>query len=414
MNIALRLKRNIKLEQHPLRLLLYMEWILFGISIIIMNLPPSRHMEAYNNINPTLLILSISIFGAMGLRLPNGNQLSKLIYILVELLLIVFANIGAGFGIGFAPGLLLIVVIRSILILQFTGSVLVACFVWVCCVFTINAIKIPLKTPPPPEMLQGGNINDIVWIAKLNFVLLFSLVLIFVLLLVNALFAELQSRQQLALAHERLREYALRIEDQATLQERNRIAREIHDALGHSLTAQSIQLENALVYLESNLEKAKGFLLEARQLSANVLQEVRYSVATLHSDPLQGKSLDAAIKLLIVDFQSRMQITPDYSLRGNLSIPHELNGTVYRIIQEALTNISKHSKATEVKIDIQATTDSFCLRVEDNGIGFDPKENTTGFGLKGMQERTSALGGQFYITSKPQGGCHLMALFPSH
>jgi signal transduction histidine kinase len=412
MNIALKLKRNITLEQHPLRLLLYFEWILFGISIIIMNFPPRDDLRSHYPVNPILLLLSITIFGLMGLRLPNGNRLSKLIYTLVQFLLILFANIGAGIGTGFSPGLLLILVIRSILIFQVPGILLVACLVWICFIFTLNTITISTDALPASVALREGNIHNIIWIVKLNFVMLFSLVLIFVLLLVNALFAELQSRQQLVLAHERLREYALRIEDQATLQERNRIAREIHDALGHSLTVQSIQLENALVYLESNLEKAKGFLLEARQLSASILQEVRYSVATLRSDPLQGKSLDAAIKLLIVDFQSRMQITPNYSLHGILSIPHELNRTIYRILQEALTNISKHSKATEVKIDIQATKDSFCLRVEDNGIGFNIKQNTTGFGLKGMRERTFDLGGQFYITSKPQGGCRLMALFP--
>jgi signal transduction histidine kinase len=412
MNIVLKLKRNIKLEQHPLRLLLYLEWILFGISIIVMNFPPRDDLRSPHPVNPILLLLSITIFGLMGLRLPNGNRLSKLIYTLVQFLLILFANIGAGIGTGFSPGLLLILVIRSILIFQVPGILLVACLVWICFIFTLNTITISTDALPASVALREGNIHNIIWIVKLNFVMLFSLVLIFVLLLVNALFAELQSRQQLVLAHERLREYALRIEDQATLQERNRIAREIHDALGHSLTVQSIQLENALVYLDSNLEKAKGFLLEARQLSANILQEVRYSVATLRSDPLQGKSLDAAIKLLIVDFQSRMQITPNYSLRGILSIPQELNRTIYRIVQEALTNIYKHSRATKVKIDIQVTKDSLCLRVEDNGIGFDTKQNTTGFGIKGMRERTFDLGGQFYITSKPQGGCHLMSLFP--
>jgi signal transduction histidine kinase len=390
--------------------LLYLEWILFGISIIIMNLPPARVLIKSNNINPILLILSVTLFGIMGLRFPSGNRLSKFIYTLSQLLLILFVNIGSGAGIGFSPVLLLIVVIRSISIFKFPESLLVAFMVWLCFIFNLNTIIIP-PVGTDIQMLRSGNINDIVWILKLNFVMLFSLVLIFILLLVNALFAELQSRRQLALAHERLREYALRIEDQATLQERNRIAREIHDALGHSLTAQSIQLENALVYLESNLEKTKGFLLEARQLSARLLQEVRYSVATLRSDPLQGKSLDVAIKVLIADFQSRMQITPKYFLSGNLSLSHELNKTIYRIVQEALTNISKHSKATEVNIDIHATNDSFCLRVEDNGIGFDPKQNTAGFGLKGMRERTSALGGQFYLISKPQGGCNLMALF---
>jgi signal transduction histidine kinase len=405
MNIALKLKTAIKIEQHPLRLLLYLEWVLLGISIIIMNLPPSRLLGRIERENTILLIASITIFGIIGLRLPKGNQLSKIIYILVQLVLILLVNVGANNIIGFSPGLLLIVAIRCILIFNFPGSLIIIGLIWICFIFTLNTIKIPPQAPINPN-------EGFIWIVKLNLLMLFSLVLIFVLLLINALFSELQSRQQLALAHERLREYALRIEDQATLQERNRIAREIHDALGHSLTAQSIQLENALVYLESNLEKAKGFLLEAKQLSTNLLQEVRYSVTTLRSDPLQGKSLDAAIKLLIVDFQSRTQINPNYSIRGNLSIPQELNRTIYRIVQEALTNISKHSKATKVKIDIQATEDSFCLRIEDNGIGFDPKKNTTGFGLKGMQERTFALEGQFYINSKPQGGCHLMALFP--
>ncbi|NJO61142.1 MAG: sensor histidine kinase [Richelia sp. RM2_1_2] len=407
MKIAVNIKNNIKLEQHPLRLLLYLEWALFAISIIIMNLPPARNWGRAINVNPTLLILSIIIFGVMGLRLPNGDRILKVIYIFVELLLILLINIGADNGIGFSPVLLLVVVIRSVSIFQLRGSLLVAGLVWICFIMTLNRFNLP-PTRPPAEMLQGESLKNLVWSIKLNFVMLFSLILIFVLLLVNALF-------EIALAHQRLREYALRIEDQATLQERNRIAREIHDALGHSLTAQSIQLENALVYLDSNVEKAKNFLLEARQLSANLLQEVRHSVTTLrYYDPLQGKSLDAAIKLLIRDFQSRTQIIPDYSQHGILSVPHELsiNKTIYRIIQEALTNISKHSQATEVKIVIQATKDAYCLCIEDNGIGFNPDLNTRGFGLQGMQERTFALGGKFSIKSVPQGGCQLMALFP--
>ncbi|MEM8778436.1 MAG: sensor histidine kinase [Cyanobacteria bacterium P01_G01_bin.49] len=371
-----------------------------------MNLPPFHHRENSLHDNPILLILSMTIFGVIGLRLPNGNQPTKLIYILGQILLILLVNIGAGNGIGFSPALLLIIVIRSISLFKFPGSLLVAGLVWICFILTLNKITLP-PPRPPVELMHRENLSNFIWMIKMQFVMLFTLVLIFVLLLVNALF-------ELAFAHGRLREYALRIEDQATLQERNRIAREIHDALGHSLTAQTIQLENALVYLESNLEKAKSFLLEARQLSTNLLQEVRHSVTTLRYDPLQGKSLDVAIKLLIIDFQSRTQITPDYFYSGLLSIPHELsiNKAIYRILQEALTNISKHSKATEVKIEIQATNDSFYLFVEDNGIGFDPNQNTRGFGLQGMWERTAALGGQLSIDSKPLGGCRLIALFP--
>lgn len=413
--------KMIKLH-YPLRLLLFLEWILLGISIIMelhqFNDTPKPIGDKCSTANPILLFISIATFGFMGFWSPNDNQLSKLIYTGVELFLILAASITAGRGIGFPPSLLLILVIRSNLIFKVFGRWLLAGIVWLCFICSLNT----MLPPPPPlhnphqlqherEIFSEGNIKNIVWSLKLNAAMLFSLVLLFVSLLINALLAEWQSRQQLALVHEQLRQYALRVEDQATLQERNRIAREIHDALGHSLTAQSIQLENALLYLESNIEKTKGFLLESKKLGNNALKEVRSSVATLRSDPLQGKSLDYAIALLIADFQSRTQIVPEYSLRLLQPVSPELSRTIYRLIQEALTNISKHSAATKVTIEIQGTHDSLCLRVEDNGIGFSPNQNTTGFGLKGMHERTSALGGQLYITSEPNSGCHIMALF---
>ncbi|MBD2777978.1 sensor histidine kinase [Iningainema tapete] len=409
------LKKMINLN-YSLRLLLPLEWILVGISIIMelqsKNFPKPIFAHESSTINPILLFVSIFIFGSMGFWLPRCNQLSKLLYTAVELLLILAASISAGHGIGFSPPLLLILVIRSFLIFKLIGRLLVVGLVWLCFIGSLNLMNYPPQIQQKMEKFPEEQIRNFVWSLKLNMAILFTLVLIFVSLLVNTLLAELQSRQKLALAHEQLRQYALRVEDQATLQERNRIAREIHDALGHLLTAQSIQLENALLFLESNFEKSKGFLLEAKNLGTNALKEVRYSVATLRSDPLQGKSLDSAIALLLAEFQARTQISPDYSLRLEPSVSPELSRTIYRIVQEALTNISKHSAATKVTIDIQATTDSLCLRVEDNGIGFNPNQNTTGFGLKGMRERTSALGGQLYITSEPNDGCQIMAFFP--
>ena len=246
---------------------------------------------------------------------------------------------------------------------------------------------------------------------KLNTTLLFGLVLLFVLLLVNALLAERQSREKLAIAHQQLHQYALRIEDQATLQERNRIAREIHDALGHSLTAQSIQLENALVFLPLNLEKSRTFLQEARQLNANALREVRQSVATLRSNPIQGQSLESALNLLFADFQRHTGIIPDYAINLTQPLSTEVSTTIYRIVQEALTNISKHGEATQIKIDLHSAIDELHLRVEDNGKGFNPSQNTTGFGLQGMRERTLMLGGKFNVVSTPGSGCLITAIF---
>ena len=143
-----------------------------------------------------------------------------------------------------------------------------------------------------------------------------------------------------------------------------------------------------------------------------LIKEVRQSVATLRYNPLPEKSLESAIALLLADFQRRTDIFPDCTLSLPQSLSAEIGTTIYRIVQEALTNISKHSTATQVKIDLQVTDDSLYLQLCDNGKGFNPNQNTTGFGIQGMRERTLALGGQFHIVSTPKAGCQIIAWVP--
>ncbi|MEI2579822.1 sensor histidine kinase [Scytonema sp. PRP1] len=400
------MNRLIQLQSHPFRLLLYLEWILLGISLL---LPP--HPVQMLQVLPQhrlLSILSIVCFGVMGLWLPTLNLFSKVLYTGLGFGLILLASVIGGKGIDFPPPLLLILVIRSCLVFNLTGRLLVVGLAFISFVFTLF---IPLMSSQlPPNSLQKLGVD--VWTLVSNITLMFGLVLVFVLLLVNALLSERQSREKLALAHRQLSEYALRIEDQATLQERNRIAREIHDSLGHSLTAQSIQLENALLFLSSNLDKAKTFLLEAKQLGSSALKEVRQSVATLRCDPLQGKSLESALRLLLANFERQSGIIPDCTLNLSRPLSAEVSTTIYRIVQEALTNISKHSAATYVKIDLEIIAESLYLQLYDNGKGFNPYQNTTGFGIQGMRERTLALAGHFRIFTAPGGGCRILAVFP--
>ncbi|MDJ0675761.1 MAG: sensor histidine kinase, partial [Calothrix sp. MO_167.B42] len=296
-------------------------------------------------------------------------------------------------------------------IFEATGRILVALIIWILFISSLNTF-FPFAAVPKETFMTKEDVENVLLSLKLTASVLFSFKLLFVLLLINSLVSERQSRQKLTLAHDKLRQYALKIEDQATLQERNRIAREIHDSLGHSLTTQSIQLENALVYLESNPDKAKLFLQEAKKVVANSLKEVRTSVKTLRSDPLKGQILEVAITNLITGFKAHTSIETKYCLQINPVLPFDLNQVIYRIVQEALTNISKHSGANEVIIDIHTTADSLCLRIEDNGVGFNPNQNTTGFGLQGMRERCMAFDGHLYINSKPGGGCNIIAFFP--
>jgi signal transduction histidine kinase len=283
----------------------------------------------------------------------------------------------------------------------------------------LNVQQVPAIVTPgiKPEIVfqlysNEKQLKALIMNMAINITLLFCLITVFVFLLVNALMSEYRSRQELGTVNKQLRQYALLIEDRAMLQERNRIAREIHDSLGHSLTAQNIQLANALLYLRSNLERTETFLTEAKKLGSHALQDVRHSVATLRADPLRGKPLKIAIAELIKDLQHRTEINFHYHSNIPDRLPNEITSTVYRIVQEALTNMIKHSEATEVKISLQLIFNYLEVQVKDNGTGFDPQENTTGFGIQGMRERTTALRGKFNLVSFPEKGCQVIATIP--
>jgi signal transduction histidine kinase len=241
--------------------------------------------------------------------------------------------------------------------------------------------------------------------------MLFILVLLFLQLLVDAVLSAHESGEKLAIANERLREYALRIEDLATLQERNRIAREIHDSLGHSLTIFNLHLEAALRLLPADIEEATELLKEAKQVGKTALREVRESVTALRADPLKGKILAEAIASLMADFQKSTNISPVANIQISRPIPDDVKIATYRILQEALTNICKYAEATEVKIDLK-TQSNIELSIQDNGKGFNLAKNTTGFGLQGMRERTQALGGFCQIITAPSNGCKILISIP--
>ena len=389
-----------------MRLLLYLEWILLGMSVLTEVVhDPHHHSPQF----PLLTILDIAGFGLIGLRLPTGRLISKLLYTGLEFGLVLLPTLlDSRGGIRFFPLLCLIVVIRSCLIFKPPGRLIVAGLAFIS---FLLALFLRVEVYEAPQMMQE-QIRFTVLLLKLNFSLLFGLALVFVLLLINALLAERQSREKLTIANEQLQEYALRLKDQVTLQERNRIARDIHDSLGHSLTALNIQLEGAIKLWQSNPVKAQTFLAEAKRLGSTALQEVRQSVSTLRSDPLQGRTLEEAIASLIEDAHRATGVMPDYSINLSHPLSIEVNTAVYRIVQEALTNICKHAAATEVKIYLSATTTNLSLFIQDNGRGFRLDQNTTGFGLQGMRERAEALGGKFDIESEPASGCRITADFP--
>ena len=415
------MKHWFRAQPHPFRLLQITEWILLGIAV------PSElpwedlpylysllgEVFAETELIPTAwVLLCLMVLGLLGLRLPNGSVLSKWAYITAQFGLIVLANI-LGQILLLTP--FLVVVIRGCLIFRRRGRWWVS---GLAMGLAIAFLAIPSSDiqglysdyfEPSPMTLEQFQFT--VQLEIINDIFLFGLNLIFVLVLVNTLLAERSSRQQLAAAHHQLRQYALRIEDQATLQERNRIAREIHDAVGHNLTALRIQLENAVMLCQVDSQQ-EVHLQAAQQLAAKALTEIRQSVATLRADPLQGKPLHDALQFLCHTFQHQITGELVYALQISAPVKREVSTTVYRLAQEALTNVMKHSQANQIKLRIQSNFDELWLMVEDNGIGFDPTQTTAGFGLNSMQERAVAMGGQLSIVTAPGQGCQLTAKLP--
>ena len=349
----------------------------------------------------------------MGLKLPMGRLVTKVAYTGLEFGLILLPIVLDSRSIRFFPLLCLVVVIRSCQIFAPPGRLIVAASAFLSFLLTLflrdqslSVIKPPVR-PMMPEQVRFTVLN-----LKLNALLTFGLTLMFVLLLINALLAERQSREQLAIANEQLRKYALRIEDQATLQERNRIARDIHDSLGHSLTALNLQLETAIKLWQTNPTKAETFLIRAKQLGSKALQDVRQSVSAMRSELLQARTLLEAIALLAEEFHNTTGVLPTCKICERTTIPDEVKTAIYRIVQEALTNISRYAAATEVKIQLTTTSTDLCLAITDNGRGFNLEQNTTGFGLQSMRDRTQALGGKLMLDSAPNAGCRITAIIP--
>ncbi|MUL35438.1 sensor histidine kinase [Gloeocapsopsis dulcis] len=395
------MNRPIQIRTHPLPFLLLLEWLLLLTVAITEAL--SIHFRRFHTL-PSLTIISLVGFGLLGLRMPTGKLLHKTLYTALEICLILLAGIVSSRGIRLFPFLYIILVIRSCLIFQLPGRIIVTSLSFA--LFVLTLIHRFQHVPAVP-MLQ-----ERLRFTLLSFALSFGLSLVFVLLLMNAVLAERQIREKLAIANDQLRQYALRIEDQATLQERNRIARDIHDSLGHSLTALNLQLETALKLWQSNPAKAQTFLAQAKNLGSQALQEVRQSVSAMRSDPLHGQSLEVAIAALVTEFHHSTGFSPIYHLVLKHSIPAEVKTAVYRIAQEALTNIWKHAQANEVKINIQTSLESLHLKIADNGKGFVLNKNTTGFGLQSMRDRVLALGGEFQISSALGAGCCITATIP--
>ncbi|MGG6270172.1 PAS domain S-box protein [Leptolyngbya sp. AN03gr2] len=203
-----------------------------------------------------------------------------------------------------------------------------------------------------------------------------------------------------------------RAEAASILEERNRMAREIHDTLAQAFTGILAQVGAAKQVLTDDLEATEAHLDLIKELARTGLIEARRSVVALRPQLLEEGSLQSALHHLVAQLRTAaLDTTLYYEIEGAAYfLPAEVESNLLRIGQEALTNATKHANADEIRVELIYDRDQVCLRVQDNGQGFGVGSipASEGFGLLGMSERAERIGAQLTIRSQPGQGTEIM------
>lgn len=213
----------------------------------------------------------------------------------------------------------------------------------------------------------------------------------------------------------------------AAAEERNRLAREVHDTLAQGLTAIALQLDAATPLLPEGAD-ATRLVAEARELTRRALEDARRAVWGLHPSPLESRPLADALEDEVVGFGQRSGVASTFERRGeSLPLDAQQATALFRVVQEALHNVEKHAQASRVRVELQfhaadgsggagSAGMAVRLRVADDGRGFAPEGVQAtpdgGFGLTGMHERVRLVGGTLEIESAPGWGTRLLAEVP--
>lgn len=235
----------------------------------------------------------------------------------------------------------------------------------------------------------------------------------FAAVLTRVIVREQQARRELTQAHEQLREYALQIERLAVAQERNRVARDIHDGLGHSLTVVQMQVKAARAVLGTDPGRADAVLAKAQVQAEEALAEVRRSVGAMR-EPRPRAPLAEALREL-AEQASASGVPTSLDITGQARpLMTAAQESLYRAAQEGLTNVRKHAGATRAELVLDYTRPAAVrLEVRDDGAGVTAEtDDLPGYGLLGVRERAAHAGGRMSLESAPGRGATLSVEVP--
>jgi len=208
---------------------------------------------------------------------------------------------------------------------------------------------------------------------------------------------------ELQVANQQLQGYAVQAEDLAAEHERSRLARELHDSVTQTVFSMNLTVQSARLLLEKDPGRAAGQLVHLEQLAASAMGEIQTLVSQLHPTSMAEEGLSAALRQLAVERQLRHGLQVALEMNGERALPEAAAAGLYRIVQEALTNVAKHAGTREVTIHLDLGGELACLEIEDHGLGFDPQAalgQQGHLGLAGMAERAREIGWNLSINSR--------------
>ncbi len=364
-------------------------------------------------------IITLNILFFLALYFENAQQQRKLIFIVIFLLYIasdIYKYIVNKESKVYS--ILFIIDIMLTYILEFNSRLLINYFLHSLYIIILLEISISL------EIKKGfiiGIIAIIVSMIKFTYLIYYKFnflnisqmiffLLINVLILVVAIFAQHNKQEkekkdilykELLDAHKKLKEYTNEVQRLSVVEERNRIARDIHDNLGHNMTALIMQLQMADHFLNADSLKSQELIINSIKTAKDSLSGIREVVETLRGNKL-SLTYDKALKILVDGFSEKTGTEIKLNIEGISPSNSKAEEAMYHILQECLTNAVRHGGAKTICINLHYTDSYIKFSIKDNGKG---SENIAeGFGIKGIRERVKAFNGNVEYKSEKDNG----------
>jgi signal transduction histidine kinase len=382
------------------RKVFYFEWVLLIISGLAQVLVLYFGKPDYTAPDLRVSLILLGVVGILSVLTPlKGSYWDRFCFLLLELMLITGATL-AGLARFLFP-VFVIVVAKSCLLLDRRG-VLAVTFFAICSSLLWAGFKLYLQNPVILE--HGFTPKAVTYIGTGAFLAIYVAIVLFILvvMLTQTQKAERESR----LEAERL---SKEIEQLATELERSRIAREIHDSLGHTLISLNIQLDIARRLQHLQPDKASEAIELAKELSGQLITDVRLAVQAIRNQA--NFNFEDAINELVNDVKQTQSMNIELKMDIQ-DVPKPVGYQVFRVIQECLTNVLKHANASEVTVHVNQSSDQLELVVSDNGCGLSSEKTVSGFGMKSMQERVQSMRGTVQVNAAPNKGTSIDVRIP--